>query len=51
MIPVFKPELTLADKFSVLNALLKNNISGTSPIVSDFENNIPQNSIESLALL
>tara|TARA_B100001250_G_scaffold413515_1_gene447910 strand:+ start:3137 stop:4246 length:1110 start_codon:yes stop_codon:yes gene_type:complete len=37
MIPVFKPELTLADKFSVLNALLKNNISGTSPIVSDFE--------------
>ena len=37
MIPVFKPKLTLVDKFSVLNALLKNNISGTSPVVSDFE--------------
>ena len=37
MIQVFKPKLSITDKYSVLKALLKNNISGTSPVVNEFE--------------
>ena len=37
MIPVFQPQLSLSNKFQVLKTLLNNNISGTSPIVSQFE--------------
>ncbi len=37
MIRVFEPKLFLRDYFSVLNTLYKNNISGSSPIVSEFE--------------
>ena len=37
MIKVFEPNLTIKDKFSVLKALSKNNISGTSPIIQEFE--------------
>ena len=40
MIQVFQPNLTLKDKLAVYRALLKNNISGTSPIIKDFENQI-----------
>ena len=37
MIRVFEPHITLKDKFSVIKTLFKNNISGTSPVVSEFE--------------
>ena len=37
MIRVFEPKLNLGDYFSVLSTLYKNNISGSSPIVSQFE--------------
>ena len=37
MIRVFEPRITLKDKFSVIKTLFKNNISGTSPVVSEFE--------------
>lgn len=37
MINVFEPSVSLKDKYSVLINLLKNNISGTSPVVGDFE--------------
>ncbi len=37
MIRVFEPELSLHDKFSVLKTLRKNYISGTSPVVEEFE--------------
>ncbi len=37
MIRVFEPQVTLKDKFSVIKTLFKNNISGTSPVVSEFE--------------
>ncbi len=37
MIRVFEPELTIKDKISVLKSLRKNYISGTSPVVQDFE--------------
>ena len=40
MIQVFQPNLTFKDKLAVYRALLKNNISGTSPEVNDFENKI-----------
>ena len=40
MIKVFEPNLTIKDKFSVLKALSKNNISGTSPIIQEFEEEI-----------
>ena len=33
MIQVFQPNLTFKDKLAVYRALLKNNISGTSPEV------------------
>lgn len=37
MISVFEPRLSINDKYSVLKTLLKNEISGTSPIVEEFE--------------
>ena len=37
MIQVFKPHLRLGDIISVLRTLLRNNISGTSSVVKDFE--------------
>ncbi len=39
MIPVFTPEITTSDIFSVLKNLRRNNISGNSPIVEEFEKN------------
>jgi perosamine synthetase len=38
MIRVFEPSLTWKDKISVLKDLNKNNISGQSPSVKQFEN-------------
>ena len=40
MINVFKPKLTLKNIVSVFIALLKNEISGTSQVVKEFENNL-----------
>mgnify|MGYP001439115973 CR=1 FL=1 len=37
MINVFEPRLSVKDKISVLKTLNKNNISGTSPTVTEFE--------------
>ena len=37
---VFEPTVTLKDKISVLNALNKKYISGTSPIIREFENSL-----------
>ncbi len=37
MIRVFEPHLTTRDKISVLKTLFQKNISGTSPVVKDFE--------------
>ena len=37
MIKVFEPSLTLSDKLSVIRTLFNNNISGTSPIIEEFE--------------
>ncbi len=37
-IPVFEPSVTLKDKLSVLSSLNKKHISGTSPVISKFEN-------------
>ena len=43
MIRVFEPSITYKDKISVFKALSRNNISGTSPIVKDFEESISEN--------
>tara|TARA_A100001015_G_scaffold30928_1_gene34453 strand:- start:5296 stop:6411 length:1116 start_codon:yes stop_codon:yes gene_type:complete len=40
LIRVFEPRLSISDKVSVLRGLLKNNISGTSPSVSKFEDDL-----------
>jgi perosamine synthetase len=40
MIQVFKPSLTLNDKLSVLKAMYRNSISGTSPSVKEFEDSL-----------
>ena len=37
MIRVFEPELSFQDKLSVIKSLRKNYISGTSPVVQEFE--------------
>ncbi len=37
MIQVFKPSISLSDILSVMRNLIYNNISGTSPVVSEFE--------------
>ena len=37
MIRVFEPQVTTKDKISVLKSLFQKNISGTSPIVKEFE--------------
>ena len=37
MLRVFEPSLTWNDKFTVLKTLYKNNISGQSPSVNEFE--------------
>jgi perosamine synthetase len=37
MISVFEPRLSINDKYSVIKTLFKNEISGTSPIVQEFE--------------
>ena len=37
---VFEPTVTLKDKMSVLSALNKKYISGTSPIIREFENRL-----------
>jgi len=37
MIPVFSPLISSKDIFHVLKNLLKNNLSGSSPIINDFE--------------
>ena len=47
MIRVFEPKLNLGDYFSVLSTLYKNNISGSSPIVSQFEQKL-SNEIKSI---
>ena len=39
-LPVFEPTVTLKDKISVLSALNKKYISGTSPIIQEFENSL-----------
>ncbi len=39
-IPVFEPSLSFRDKLSVLRAMNKKNISGTSPIINSFENSL-----------
>ena len=41
-IPVFEPTITVADKLSVLKALNKKNISGSSPLISKFEANLSE---------
>jgi len=42
MIKVFEPNITIKDKISVFKALSKNNISGTSPIIQEFEKDCAQ---------
>tara|TARA_Y100000741_G_scaffold344315_1_gene308810 strand:- start:93 stop:1205 length:1113 start_codon:yes stop_codon:yes gene_type:complete len=37
MYSVFEPRISTKDKLSVIKSLMNNNISGTSPIVEDFE--------------
>jgi len=39
-IPVFEPSLSFKDKLSVLSAMNKKDISGTSPIINNFEDNL-----------
>tara|TARA_B000000441_G_C21387414_1_gene147515 strand:- start:47 stop:379 length:333 start_codon:yes stop_codon:yes gene_type:complete len=39
LIRVFEPRTTIYDKYSVLKTLAKNNISGTSPVIQEFETN------------
>ena len=39
MIPVFTPTVTKKDILFVMKTMLKNNISGTSPVVNQFEQN------------
>jgi perosamine synthetase len=38
LIPVFQPKIYFRDYVSVLKHLFKGNISGTSPVISEFEN-------------
>tara|TARA_B110000444_G_C18849662_1_gene604550 strand:- start:2675 stop:3781 length:1107 start_codon:yes stop_codon:yes gene_type:complete len=40
LIQVFKPKLSISDVLSVLINLFKNNISGTSPVVGEFEHKL-----------
>lgn len=40
MIRVFEPRITFSDKISVLKTLSKNDISGTSPTVKEFEKSL-----------
>ena len=42
-IPVFEPSITLSDKLNVLKALNKKNISGSSPIILEFEKALQEN--------
>jgi perosamine synthetase len=42
MINVFEPKISFKDKLSVLNALNKNLISGTSPLISEFETKLAE---------
>ena len=37
MISVFKPKINFFDILSVLKSLMSNNISGTSPVINEFE--------------
>ena len=39
-IPVFKPSLSFKNKFDVFKSVLKSEISGTSPIIKEFEQNL-----------
>lgn len=39
-IQVFEPSITTKDKLSIINALNKRHISGTSPIIRNFEENL-----------
>ena len=41
-IPVFEPTITIPDKLSVIKALNKKNISGSSPLISKFEANLSE---------
>ncbi len=41
-IPVFEPSLSFKDKLSVLSAMNKKDISGTSPIIKNFENKLAE---------
>tara|TARA_B100000902_G_scaffold59643_1_gene66736 strand:- start:18260 stop:19363 length:1104 start_codon:yes stop_codon:yes gene_type:complete len=40
MIPVFSPKLSISDILTVLSAMFKNEISGTSSVVKNFENKL-----------
>ena len=42
MIKVFEPRLKIADIYSVLKTLFKNDISGTSPVVENFEEKLSE---------
>ena len=42
MIPVFEPEITFKDKVAVYRAMSKKNISGTSPEIKEFEQELAQ---------
>ena len=39
MIKVFEPKLSFSDKLAVFSSIMKNEISGSSPIVKTFEEN------------
>jgi perosamine synthetase len=42
MINVFQPSITFSDKLSVWKTLSKNNISGTSPVIKEFEEKVAE---------
>ena len=48
MLRVFEPRLSWKDKLSVLKNINKNNISGQSPTVIEFEKAMHQDLIESM---
>tara|TARA_X000000950_G_C13814670_1_gene619225 strand:+ start:97 stop:1230 length:1134 start_codon:yes stop_codon:yes gene_type:complete len=39
-IPVFKPSLSMKNKYDVFRSILKSEISGTSPVVKEFEDDL-----------
>ena len=48
MIKVFEPKLSFSDKLAVFSSIMKNEISGSSPIVKNLKKIQPKSLIENM---